>query len=177
MGALALRADPRVDPSVAVFGPAFYAAFNAAFESADFAAWMLIVTGIVLIATRTFRVGNASVNVLSALAMGVAQVFALLPGLSRSALTMATGFALGVERVRVARFSFLMAVPVIIGANIYELTRIRGVAGVDPVRDRNLTAFVSGLSPSAPSSSWCGAGASVVQGLLRGHGRGLPPKS
>lgn len=132
---------------VAVFGPAFYAAFNAAFESADFAAWMLIVTGIVLIATRTFRVGNASVNVLSALAMGIAQVFALLPGLSRSALTMATGFALGVERVRVARFSFLMAVPAIIGANIYELTRIRGVTGVDPVGITVgiLTAFVSGL--------------------------------
>lgn len=132
---------------VAVFGPTFYAAFNSAFQSPDFAAWMLIVTGLVLVATRTFRVGNASVNLLSALAMGVAQIFALLPGISRSALTMATGFALGVERVRVARFSFLMAIPAIIGATIYELTKLGGIAGVDPlgITAGILTAFVSGL--------------------------------
>jgi undecaprenyl-diphosphatase len=132
---------------VAVAGPSFYSAFSAAFESAHFAAWMLIVTGIVLVATRTFTVGTATVNLPSALAMGVAQVFALLPGLSRSALTMATGFALGVDRVRVARFSFLMAVPAIIGANIFELTKLGGIAGVDPIGITVgiVTAFVSGL--------------------------------
>ncbi len=132
---------------VAVFGPMFYAAFNSAFASPDFAAWMLVVTGLILIATRTFRVGTASVNPLSALAMGVAQIFALLPGISRSALTMATGFALGVDRVRVARFSFLMAIPAIIGATIYELMRLGGMADVDPlgITAGILAAFASGL--------------------------------
>ena len=132
---------------VAVFGPTFYSAFNSAFQSPDFAAWMLILTGVVLVTTRTFGVGTGSVNLLSAVAMGVAQVFALLPGLSRSALTMATGFALGVERVSVARFSFLMAVPAILGANIYELTKLGGIAGVDPlgIAAGIVAAFLSGL--------------------------------
>jgi undecaprenyl-diphosphatase len=87
----------------------------------------------------------------SALAMGFAQIFALLPGLSRSAVTLAAGFALGVDRVRVARFSFLMSVPAIVGANLYELVSLGGirasVGAVEPigVLVGIVAAFLSGL--------------------------------
>ncbi len=144
-GLLALIAISTVP--VVVAGPGLYSMFSAAFQSPQLAAWMLIVTGLILVTTRTFRVGSASINIASAFVMGCAQVFALLPGLSRSALTMAAGFALGGERVRVARFSFLMAVPAIIGANIYELWRLGGVRGIDvpAVGIGIATAFISGL--------------------------------
>jgi undecaprenyl-diphosphatase len=51
-----------------------------------------------------------------AVAMGAAQALAIFPGISRSGATIATGMALGLSRTAAARFSFLMAVPVILGA-------------------------------------------------------------
>lgn len=54
----------------------------------------------------------------SALAIGVAQVFALVPGASRSGVTMTAARILGFERSDAARFSFLMSIPVITGAGL-----------------------------------------------------------
>ncbi len=132
---------------VVIVGPTLYSAFSAAFESSTLAAWMLIINGLILISTRASRVGNATVNVATALAMGCVQIFALLPGISRSALTMSTGFALGRDRVQVARFSFLMAVPAIAGANIYEIMKLDSMSGIEPLglAIGIFTAFISGL--------------------------------
>lgn len=54
----------------------------------------------------------------SALVIGVAQVFALIPGASRSGVTMTAARMLGFERSDTARFSFLMSIPVIVGAGL-----------------------------------------------------------
>lgn len=69
-----------------------------------------------------------------ALGIGVAQAFALLPGLSRSGVTIAAALALGLEREAAARFSFLMAAPIIAGAGIWEGRRLLagGVGGGEP---------------------------------------------
>ncbi|MEO8207894.1 MAG: undecaprenyl-diphosphatase UppP [Chloroflexota bacterium] len=63
-----------------------------------------------------------------AAAIGVAQALALFPGVSRSGVTIATGLLLGIEREAAARFSFLMAVPVIAGAG---LLKGRSLIGAD----------------------------------------------
>jgi undecaprenyl-diphosphatase len=55
----------------------------------------------------------------TALAIGVSQAAALLPGISRSGATMATGLAFGLTRETAARFSFLLATPITLGAGIY----------------------------------------------------------
>jgi undecaprenyl-diphosphatase len=57
---------------------------------------------------------------LDALLIGVAQAFALAPGVSRSGITMVTGLALRLDRESAARYSFLMSVPVIGGAAVYK---------------------------------------------------------
>lgn len=62
------------------------------------------------------RMGRERVVVLDALLMGIAQAIAILPGVSRSGLTIATGRALGLERKQALDFSFLMAAPIIGGA-------------------------------------------------------------
>ena len=63
-----------------------------------------------------------SISIRDALIIGVAQALALVPGTSRSGVTISAGLALGFSRTEAARFSFLLAVPVILLATAYELT-------------------------------------------------------
>lgn len=63
-----------------------------------------------------------SISFRDAFLIGVAQALALVPGTSRSGITISAGLALGFERTEAARFSFLLAVPVILLATGYELT-------------------------------------------------------
>ena len=55
----------------------------------------------------------------SALAIGLSQALALLPGISRSGATISAGLALGLDRESAARFSFLLATPITLGAGLY----------------------------------------------------------
>ncbi len=61
-----------------------------------------------------------------AVAIGVAQALALFPGISRSGITIASGLLLGLKREAAARFSFLMAVPVIAGAGLWKARTLIG---------------------------------------------------
>lgn len=66
----------------------------------------------------------------SALWIGCAQVLALIPGTSRSGITMTAALALGFDRVTAARFSFLLAVPVILLSGGYKSIELLGMADV-----------------------------------------------
>lgn len=82
---------------------------------------MLLITGGLLLFAHYKNDGNKSVGFLSAIAIGLAQAFAVLPGISRSGSTIATALILGVERTKAARFSFLMVLIPILGASLLEL--------------------------------------------------------
>jgi undecaprenyl-diphosphatase len=60
----------------------------------------------------------------------VAQAVAIAPGISRSGATIAVGLLLGFNREAAARFSFLLAIPIILGAGAYQLLRHTGPASV-----------------------------------------------
>ncbi len=62
---------------------------------------------------------NKDLNLKDALLIGLAQTFALIPGASRSGVTMTAGMWLGLTRVEAARFSFLLAIPTILAASVY----------------------------------------------------------
>ena len=64
-----------------------------------------------------------------ALVIGVTQVFALLPGVSRSGITMVAGLAQGLDHEDAANFSFLLATPVILAAGLYKLPDLLGPNG------------------------------------------------
>lgn len=68
---------------------------------------------------------NKDLNVKDALLIGVAQAFALIPGASRSGVTMTAGMWLGLTRVEAARFSFLLAIPTILAASLYGIYKSR----------------------------------------------------
>lgn len=82
---------------------------------------MLLITGGLLLFAHFKNDGNKSVGFVSALIIGLAQAFAVLPGISRSGSTIATALILGVERSKAARFSFLMVLIPILGASLLEL--------------------------------------------------------
>ncbi len=82
---------------------------------------MLLVTALLLGFTYYAKSGSREVSYTDALIMGIAQAFAVTPGISRSGSTIATGLLLGNKRPEVSKFSFLMVLAPIIGANILSL--------------------------------------------------------
>ncbi len=65
-----------------------------------------------------------SIGLLDALLIGVAQAFALIPGFSRSGITIIAGLALGLQREAAARFSFLLATPITFGAALWSFRHV-----------------------------------------------------
>ncbi|MGD8748518.1 MAG: undecaprenyl-diphosphate phosphatase [Balneolaceae bacterium] len=109
---------------------------------------MLLVTGAILFSTRFRDQFPHNLKPTSAFGIGVAQAFAVLPGISRSGSTISLGLFLGIKREDVANFSFLMVIPVIAGAMLLE-TKSMIEAGI-PMSEfwdllvGFLTSFISG---------------------------------
>jgi undecaprenyl-diphosphatase len=79
--------------------------------------------------------------------IGVAQMFALFPGISRSGVTIAAGLARGLERDAAARFAFLMGIPIIAGAGMWKTREVvSGEAG-----DIDLVVLAAGVIAAAVS--------------------------
>lgn len=90
----------------------------------------------------TIAMTEASVR--DALLIGVAQVAALVPGVSRSGATIGAGYRLGLEPAAAARYSFLLSVPAIVLSGIYGLRNL-GLAAFDsPTLLALVVAFASG---------------------------------
>ena len=106
-------------------GVAFKDQLEQAFDSPLLVCGALVVTGVILLTTRFVAAGARTVDLPRAVAIGIAQALAIIPGVSRSGSTIACAMLLGVERVTAARYSFLLSLPVILGAT---LLKIRDVA-------------------------------------------------
>lgn len=93
------------------------------FENAKMVGALLMFTGAVLIGTRYLPRGAKGVSFPRALLMGLGQALALLPGVSRSGMTLASARAGRVDPEKSAEFSFLMSAPLIIGAALLEMLK------------------------------------------------------
>ncbi|MCI0581817.1 MAG: undecaprenyl-diphosphatase UppP [Chloroflexi bacterium] len=106
-----------------------------AFREARLVAVTLVIGAAILwlaerVGTRSRGVADLSTR--GALGIGVAQSLALVPGISRSGISISAGLFAGLDREAAARFSFLMATPITAGAGAYEtLKLIRGDVAVD----------------------------------------------
>ena len=106
-----------------IVGVLFKDQLEEAFASTKMVGGALVFTGVVLTATRFFPKGNRDVSFLRALWMGLAQAVAILPGVSRSGMTLAAARASKVDAEKSAEFSFLMSAPPIAGAALLELLK------------------------------------------------------
>jgi undecaprenyl-diphosphatase len=98
--------------------------------------FLLGTAALLAIAERLGHPGRAltSLRVPDAIWIGLAQALSLLPGISRSGATISAGLLRGFDRREAARFSFLMSIPVMLGAGL--------IAGVDLVRMPGLSALL-----------------------------------
>lgn len=144
VGLLALATIP-----AAVVGLVFEDMIKAAFDSLTVVGLAFLATGVVLWSTRNRSGPRPEPSAGSALAIGVAQAFAIIPGISRSGATIAAGVWANVDPVRAAEFSFLMAVAAIAGAAVLAIPDFgaTGAAlGWGPMATGFVTAFVSGVA-------------------------------
>ncbi len=80
--------------------------------------FLLVTAGLLILAELLGKPKRAEVNTKVALVMGFMQVAALLPGISRSGSTIAAGVLSGLSKESAARFSFLMSIPIMVGASL-----------------------------------------------------------
>jgi undecaprenyl-diphosphatase len=102
-------------------------------ESVTATAILLIITGVVLAMASGLRNGDRLISDgrgSDAVLIGFAQLSAVLPGISRSGMTIATGIARGFDQVEAARFSFLLGIPAVAAAGLLELWTLLDDGGV-----------------------------------------------
>lgn len=131
-----------------IVGVALGEPIERAFESLRFVAVAFLVTGLALWSTRRLRGTAVAPGGPGAVAVGAAQAVAILPGISRSGATVSVALWLGLAPERAAEFSFLMAVPVIVGAAVLEAPEaVAGMrhVGLTPLLVSCAVALVSGV--------------------------------
>lgn len=117
---------------------------------------LLFITGFVLLASeymsKHFKARKENVDLKTSIFIGLAQGLAALPGFSRSGWTIATGLFFGLDRLTAARYSFLLSIPIILGASmVYPLVKI----DLHEALQYNWKAIIAGTFVSAVTGYIC----------------------
>ena len=126
----------------------FKDALEAAFGDPRLVCGMLLVTGTLLLLTRLRPNPDGVLSPAKALLVGLAQSFAMIPGISRSGATICTAIYANVDRREAADFYFLMLLPVVLGAtllDVLDMTETGMVVEALPLVLGTLVAYVSGI--------------------------------
>lgn len=134
----------------AIFGKLFESEAETVFRNLALIGTTLIVMGIILYFAE--KVGRKSVKInqlgfRDSFIIGVSQALAIIPGISRSGVTMTTGLFLGLTKESAARFSFLLSTPIVFGAGIFKIKDMMHVpiGNVSIFIIGIITAMISGL--------------------------------
>lgn len=101
-----------------------------AFSSFLFLGVFFLISGAVIYSTRFSSERKDKIGFYDSVVMGIFQAIAILPGISRSGATISSGLFRGVKKTEVVKFSFLLAIPVILGAGLVEF---KGFLEINPV--------------------------------------------
>jgi undecaprenyl-diphosphatase len=138
----------------ALAGVLFNDLIETQFRQVGLVALTLVIGGVILFAAD--RVGRrsraiADITFPVAVGIGAAQAIALIPGISRSGISISPGRLAGLDREAAARFAFLLATPITAGAGLFEVRKLlTGEAGVQvevaPLVVGTVAALLSGLA-------------------------------
>jgi len=118
---------------------------EAAFQSPVLVCAMLLVTGVLLLLTRLRRDPQGMLSLLKALVIGLAQGMAMIPGISRSGATICAALYQNVSPGKAADFSFLLLLPVVLGATLIKGMNIPAEVHWDVLLVGTLVAYLSGI--------------------------------
>jgi undecaprenyl-diphosphatase len=133
---------------IGIVGLAFRHAVEGPLRSLAVIAVALIAVALLMAVADRFAAGTRDlpdIRLRDALLIGAAQALALVPGVSRSGITLVAGMALGLRRDAAARFSFLLSVPAIGAAGVFELPKVLAATNI------STAALVTGLAAAAVS--------------------------
>jgi len=105
---------------ISIIGILFKDLIELHFNDIKFLPYSFLFTAIILFLTK-FSSGSKKMTLKLAIIVGILQILALFPGVSRSGITISTLLLLGVNKDDAIRFSFLMAIPLIMGASLISL--------------------------------------------------------
>ncbi len=139
----------------AIFGFLLKSTAESAFRSSRLVATSLIVAGCIMLIVEWYakkakaKTKLADVSIKQSLAVGLAQAFAIIPGVSRSGATITTGLLTNIDRVDATRFSFLLGIPIMFGAILDTLLSGSAISNINGEKgiflSGILAAFLSGL--------------------------------
>lgn len=124
-----------------IIGIIFHDTFEKMFSNLWMVAAALFATGILLILTKLRKTGTHDLNSKNVLLIGLVQGVAVIPGISRSGSTISAGILSGVTREKVARFSFLLGIPAILGTSLFEFKDL----SINQLMSNNWHAMIIGM--------------------------------
>lgn len=132
-----------------VGGFLFQDSIESVFRSPELVAYALLGGSFLFFVAERFATQSGTLSVKKGILIGLFQVLALIPGVSRSGATISGGLLLGMSREEAARFAFLLSFPVILGAGLVKFLEL-GTSGVlatsgSLIAFAAFAAFVSGL--------------------------------
>jgi undecaprenyl-diphosphatase len=138
----------------ALVGLVFSDVIEASFRHVGLVAVTLVLGGLILLIADRFGANSRSVEDVTfpiAIGIGAAQALALIPGISRSGISISAGRLVGMDRESAARFAFLMATPITAGAGLFEVRKLlTGEGGVQvstlPLVVGMVASLVAGLA-------------------------------
>ena len=112
------------------------------FDNVVVVGYALVFTGLILISSYFFKKKNKKISIGASLLIGCAQAVAIIPGISRSGMTITLALFLGVESKQAAKYSFMLAIPVISGAGLLMSTNLNNSFNMD------ISIYIAGLASS-----------------------------
>jgi len=137
------------------FGLIFYKKIKLLFNTQNII-YSLILGGIFLIISEIFKPNKYkiysidNISLLQSIIIGLSQIFCLYPGFSRSGATIATGILLGIERSVAIEFSFIISIPLLMGASFYQF-----IDNINNIKISDCPIFFMGLMVSFIISLSC----------------------
>ncbi len=130
---------------IVIVGILFESWVARSFSNMTVIAILLGITGTIVLLTGVVRKRQKRVGMLTALFIGIGQMLAILPGISRSGMTISAGIFSRVKPERAFRFSFLLSIPAVLGANIFELKNVSNINNIPELLVGMAFSFISGL--------------------------------
>lgn len=129
----------------AVFGLLFKDFIEDSLRAPFVMVFTLVGVSVLMLISERIVVGDRELTYPIALVIGIAQAIALVPGTSRSGITIVAGILLGLKRNSAVDFSFLLAIPIILGTSLYEAKHIQFQGGgIDIYLAGVISAFIFG---------------------------------